>query len=730
MMKTRFFLLLILAVLTVVCAAALANGETEWYQCGHYRYMIMDDGNVKIDRYCGEEEEIIIPAELDGRKVTAVGDGAFVIYEQWNRSTEFAGPSRVIIPEGVTSIGSRAFCGCSKLETVSIPDSIESIGDLAFMDCPALTGIAIPDGLTDLGANPFFLLSPEYLQISPNHPYYEIRDGMLIRKEDGCLISGAYARDGETSVVIPEGIRRIGDYAFFCRSNITGVTFPDSLTEIGNNAFSYCSGLSSLPFPNSLVSIGDYAFMSCRGLDGQTVVIPDSVTRVGDDPFAYCWPEIRFSDHHPCLEIANGALYSKPDSRLIRRIERAADQASVREGTRVIGGTVFRELPLPENFSIPEGVVSIGDRAFGGLYLEDIIYLKYPIVHDLKLPDSLERIGEAAFSAFPFEEDLHFSGTAAPFSLQIPEGVNEMGAEAFSYSSFSTLNVPGSLKVVSRGAFQGCRELTDAVLSDGVAIIGERAFHGSGLIHITLPETLRFIGDEAFSGCPLAEITLPEGLAYIGSRVFAGCPPISLAIPDSVTAVSPLAFDRFQGEILVSPDHPCLAVVNGALMEKQSGCLLRAGHAEEEVCVIPEGTRIIRDYLFCEAKKMESVVIPYGVTEIGAYAFYGARRLSGADIPASVTTIGSHAFFSCRLESVVLAEGLEKIGSYAFANNNKLSDLRIPDSVSFIGEGAFDQCSKLVLTVSPGSYAEQYCIENSLKYQPLSDAQRFKPRGH
>ena len=107
----------------------------------------------------------------------------------------------------VTSIGEKAFWGCSGITSLTLPDSVTSIGDSAFRGC-----------------------------------------------------------SGITSLTIPASVTSIGDWAFFGCSGITSLTIPDSVTSIGDWAFRDCSGITSLTIPDSVTSIGEYAFKSCNAL--------------------------------------------------------------------------------------------------------------------------------------------------------------------------------------------------------------------------------------------------------------------------------------------------------------------------------------------------------------------------------------------------------------------------------------------------------------------------------
>ena len=114
---------------------------------------------------------------------------------------------KVVIEDGVTSIGERAFSNCSSLTNITIPNSVTSIGKYAFSYCSILTSITIPDSVTS-----------------------------------------------------------IGKYAFHYCSNLTSITIPNSVTSIGNDAFSYCKSLTSITIPDNVTSIGEAAFGNCSSL--------------------------------------------------------------------------------------------------------------------------------------------------------------------------------------------------------------------------------------------------------------------------------------------------------------------------------------------------------------------------------------------------------------------------------------------------------------------------------
>ena len=96
-----------------------------------------EDGTVTISRYIGTETDIVIPSQIDGKTVSAIGNviGTTGAFEGCTSITA------VVIPEGVTEIQDNAFYGCTSLETVTIPSSVTLLRNCAFCDCPNLRAI-------------------------------------------------------------------------------------------------------------------------------------------------------------------------------------------------------------------------------------------------------------------------------------------------------------------------------------------------------------------------------------------------------------------------------------------------------------------------------------------------------------------------------------------------------------------------------------------------------------
>ena len=161
----------------------------------------------------------------------------------------------------VTRIVDSAFYKCTYLTSVTIPDSVTSIGKYAFYDCDSLTSVRIPDSVTDIGKSAFVDCdSLTSMMVDENNSVYKSVDGNLYSKDGTVFIQYAIGNTEITKFYVPDGVKSIGEYAFYMCKNLKSIEVPYDLTSIGSHAFYGCANLTYAYVPESVVMVGDYAF--------------------------------------------------------------------------------------------------------------------------------------------------------------------------------------------------------------------------------------------------------------------------------------------------------------------------------------------------------------------------------------------------------------------------------------------------------------------------------------
>lgn len=528
-MKKRFLAFIVL--MAVLCAAFPVFAE---------------DIEIPITGSCGEKMRYEYYQST--KTLTIIGNGNMPNYPSNSREGSIApwrNDSRidnylekVVISDGVTSIGENAFFECTNLKNVDISNSVKTIGNGAFYGCTGLTSIGVAK------------------------PDEEVTDSIII--PEGVMSIGKEAFShctGLKKVTIPGNVKSIGDYAFHAchvpASEPDDETESDSGNDLENKPEIIPeSGLESVYIQEGVETIGIFAFSGCKKLS--TIVLPDSITSIADNAFestAYYNEWLNSKDSTWDVLYIGHHLIKADENKIL-------DAYTVKPGTKTIADCAFYYCDSLTGITIPDSVVSIGNQAFGNCNS----------LKSITIPKSVTRIGDEAFYiCFDLQsinvenantaycskdgvlynksetEIIRFPKEKPETSFIIPTGVIKIADGAFEYcNKLMSITIPDSVISIGDDAFNTCNTLTNITIPNGVQSIGNSAFSEcSKLTSIAIPDSVQSIGSSAFSECSkLTSITIPDGVQSIGEKTFYKCSSLeSITIPNSVMSIGAGAFE-------------------------------------------------------------------------------------------------------------------------------------------------------------------------------------------
>ena len=400
--KCGIGVIVLLLIMDIIAWAA--EGETETGE--NLYYMVTAEGEIIITG-SPDQEEIMVPGEIDGMPVVGIAENAFL-----NRNDI----KKVTIRSRVRYVGEYAFAGCESLKAVTLENGLQYIGKGAFFGDGILEEILIPDSVAFIGENSFgdctelgTITFPKTAHVDDyafeGSRWQELRDGSGFQIRGSCLISargneggtleipygvtrtvdnpsvngyvdavvGQYMVWGDNiqyeEIILPDTVVRLGQGSFN-RTEIDRIILPSSLREIGTFAFHWAildevilsegleiiedwafsgSSLIQVKLPDTLEIIGRGAFLNTPLTE---IEIPGSVRYVDVDAFGYCGnlSDITFEEGVSTVSI-NLCDYS------------GLERLQFPESLSVLEGREFF-IPSLKKIYIPEGTSVIDDEKF------------------------------------------------------------------------------------------------------------------------------------------------------------------------------------------------------------------------------------------------------------------------------------------------------------------------------------------------------------------------------
>ena len=481
------------------------------------------------------EDNLTWTLDADGT-LTISGTGAMKDYDNGDNPSPVYNNSdvkKIVIEDGVTSIGVAAFYNCSNLTSITIPDSVIGIGAYAFSGCEGLTSITIPDSVTSIGRS-----------------------------------------------------------AFYKCSSLTSITIPDSVTSIGETVFGDCSSLKtiSLSCKSTLKKSnfgGQANLVSASHTLKKTEAKDATCTEDGNKEYwtcEHCGKYFLSDDTNP--ETAKAVELSEtviPASHKLTKVE-AKDATCTEDGNKEYwtcehcGKYFLSDDTNPETAKAVEQSETIlpaiqhknaelrnaseptetapgysGDR-----YCPDcdkVVEKGYTYWNEDNLTWKLDADGTLTISGTGAMKDYNDDDNPSPVyqnsnvkKVVIEKGVTSIGNYAFSGClGLKSITIPDGITSIGNHAFDSCINLRSITLPDSITSIGMWAFYNCwNVSSIIIPDGVTSIEDFTFNSCiSLTSITIPNSVTNIKSSAFHNCADLtSITIPDSVTSIGYAAFSN------------------------------------------------------------------------------------------------------------------------------------------------------------------------------------------
>lgn len=605
---------------------------------------------------------------------------------------------------------------------LTIPKDVPHISSYAFYGGKCLFNITVPDELATIGKDAFVgVANVAYQGSASGAPWGArqvngFRDGNFLYSDMTISKLVACSRNATGSVIVEDIVKEIGDGAFAYCDSLTSIVIPEGVTRMGQRVFDSCTALRSVIWNahnckldadeggevNPLFSglgITEFTFGNnveaipealCQGISTLTsVTLPENCKSVGIDAFYGCTGLTKpvYNKHvFAYMPVEHTGTYAIP------------------EGIETIAGSAFYGCKGLTAVTIPASVKTIKKNAFRGTGLtsvtipETVLSLDYGLTfyecnslttvywnaRNCTLEENKDGgygppfYNDSSITAFIFDERIESlpaavcAGLNSITTIHIPNNTKSIGDYAFSRcTSLSSVHLPAKTSQVGYNAFYGCESLTEPLYNGFVFAFLPASYTGA----YTIPSGIEAIAGGAFSGCTgLTAITIPADVTNIGNGAFSGCTAMTkVTIPEGITTIH-----------------------EGGTFRRCTS--LKTVEWNAKHCKIEKFSHDdVYNPPFSDLDNITTFLFGDSVEYITDALCWGLSGLTSISIPSSVTHIGDGAFHKCTgLTSLVIPNSVTHIGESAFIDCTGLTTVTIPESVTSIGKGAtFQRCSAL-----------------------------------
>ncbi len=524
------------------------------------------------------------------------------------------------------------------------------------------------------------------------------------------------------TLVIGEGITKVGDCAFCYLVSLQKVRLPKSVNHIDNHAFYGCTSLTEINLEDSNLTKMGYAALGSCNLS--KIKLPSSLKEVGEKVFTgnsnlkevkFCGtasPAYEKAAFDGCVNLTDVKV---PEGyKGSQFCEKSVDCAL--NGNCKIGGSCGENM----SWELDDGTLNI--TGTGEMNSYDASYGPWIDYRDeitnVTISDGVESIGTHAFN------ECHKLAR-----VRLPEGLKSIGAAAFHNCPIKNLSIPNT--VVNIGAASFCAhesetmELPSCVQTDGLGVLG--GLSGKYLKNFTLKScsnnetpALKVEDGVLYSAdgteliaYPTAKedrvFEIPELVEKIHSGAFRGCNNLKkLIIPKSIIIDGGLTFNDASFDLFYCGDSaPEYRIQAGRPAFESTNVtvyLSKKYPNTENFCGSSAGKRVLNEN--CKIGGSCGENISWELDYDGTLNITGTGEMNSYGLLDS-----PWSKYRDEITNVIIEDGVESIGSYAFNECNKLAKVRLPEGLKSIGVAAFHDCPiknlyipNTVVTIEPSSF--------------------------
>lgn len=476
--------------------------------------VFVTDNNVLYE--CHATGTIIVP-----KGITIIGSNVFA-----NKSNV----TKVVLPEGLKTIETNAFFECTGLKEINIPESVEIIEAQAFSGCKMLKKIHLPKNLKRLDVEAFANSGIESVDL-PEHPDY--------------VGSYTFANSQLHHITIPASFPLTIAMFDECE-NLETVTFEGTNIKVPDTCFQRCKNLKHINL-RAIKTVGRGGFSGCKSLDFD--VLPKGI-RVKDNAFSGCGIKSITVEDLNSIEGASRVFYG------CHQLTEAVIEvrgANIPQDTKKIPNELFLRCTSLEKVSFTGATNKITSIGYGSF--------EYTALKEFEVPENVTKIDNMAF----------FKATQLT-EIVLPKKLTTIGRQAFSESGLKSITLPDPTEFVEAECFRDCRYLEEVTLTakdfevpegmfmscaalkkvhnaDKIVQIGNYAFYDTvDLKQIDL-SSVTDIGGSAFESSGLTFVKLPKCCTTLGPNAFYKCRSLELAdlSESSIEYFAPYIFYRCGG---------------------------------------------------------------------------------------------------------------------------------------------------------------------------------------